>query len=153
MRETVHKAAGLASSLLRSIVNRSPEFMTTLFVTQVRPILDYCSWIWNGSYLGVTALFECFQRRWTKRVEGLGSLLYGERLQVLNLFSIKERMLHADMIKYWRIFCVDSQGDDLAELFQRAPSDRTRGHRYKLLVPQYLADAKYRFFNVRCVAL
>ena len=40
-----------------------------------------------------------------------------------------------------------------AELSQRAPSDRTRGHRYKLIVPQCLANAKYRFFNARCVAL
>ena len=41
----MHKAAGLASNLLRSTVNGSPEFMAALFVSHVRPILDYCSCI------------------------------------------------------------------------------------------------------------
>ena len=45
VRNLVRKAAGLASNLLRSAVNRSPEFMVPLFVSHIRPILDYCSCI------------------------------------------------------------------------------------------------------------
>ena len=41
--EFVRKAAGLSSSLLRASVNRSPGFMIALFVTHIRPIVDYCS--------------------------------------------------------------------------------------------------------------
>ena len=127
--------------------------MVILFVTHVRPILDYCSCVWNVGHLGDVVFLESVQRKWTNRVEGLESFPYGERLRVLNLFSIKERLLRADVIKYWRILCGDSQGYDLAELFHRAPPDRTIGRRYKLFVPLCLTDAKYRFFNVRCVAL
>ena len=35
-----------------------------------------------------------------KRVEGLETLRYGKRLWVLNLFSVTESLLHADIIKY-----------------------------------------------------
>ena len=54
--ELVCKAAGLSSSLLRATVNRSPEFMVTLFVTHIRPILDYCSCVWNVGYGRNTSL-------------------------------------------------------------------------------------------------
>ena len=51
--ELVRNAAGLSSSLLRATVNRSPEFMITLFVTHIRPIVDYCSTLWNVGYAGL----------------------------------------------------------------------------------------------------
>ena len=58
MGELVHKAAGLSSSLLRATVNRSPEFMLTLFVTHIRPILHYCSCVWNVGYGRDTSLIK-----------------------------------------------------------------------------------------------
>ena len=64
VRDLVRKAAGLARNLLRSTVNRS-EFMVALFVSHVRPILDYCSCIWNVGYVSDLTLLETVQRRWT----------------------------------------------------------------------------------------
>ena len=34
-----------------STVNRDPDFIVTLFVSHVRPLLDYCSCIWNMGLL------------------------------------------------------------------------------------------------------
>ena len=48
----VCRAAGLSNSLLQATVNRSPKFMTTLFVTHIRPILNYCLTVWNVGYAG-----------------------------------------------------------------------------------------------------
>ena len=67
----MRKAAGLSSSLLRATVNRSPEFMITLFVTHIKPIVDYCSTLWNVGYGGGLSLLESVQRRWTKNIECL----------------------------------------------------------------------------------
>ena len=50
--ELVRKAAGLSNNLLRSTVNRSPEFMVRVFISHIRPILDYCSCVWNVGYEG-----------------------------------------------------------------------------------------------------
>ena len=50
IRETVLKANGTSINLLKSTVCRSPKFMTTLFVAHIRPILDFCSTVWNTGY-------------------------------------------------------------------------------------------------------
>ena len=86
--------------------------MVALFTTHVRPILDYCSGVWHVGYAGDVILLESVQRRWTKKMEGLSNLSYGERLRALNLFSIQDRLLRSDLIKYWKIICGDSAGFD-----------------------------------------
>ena len=67
----VCRASGLANSLLRSTVSRSKDFMMTLFVSHIRPLLDYCSCVWNLGYEGNIRKLEGVQRRWTKQVTGM----------------------------------------------------------------------------------
>ena len=97
--ELVKKTAGLSNNLLRSTVNRSPEFMVGLFISHIRPILDYCSCVWNVGYEGDLDLLEAVQRRWKKNITGIENLSYGEGLRFLNLFSIRGKLLRADLIK------------------------------------------------------
>jgi hypothetical protein len=52
IRVTVSKASGLTNGLLRSTVCRSADFMISLFISYIRPILDYCCCVWNVGYLG-----------------------------------------------------------------------------------------------------
>ena len=153
VREVVGKASGLANNLLRSTICRSPHFMVSLFVMHIRPIMDYCSSVWNVGFLGDLRLLESVQRRWTKSVDGLAELDYSSRLKQLGLFSIKGRFLRADLIKYWRIIRELDGGAYLGGLFRRAPDARTRGHPYKLLMPACNTDIKRRFFGARCVLL
>ena len=48
----------------------------------------------------VICLLESVLRRWMKNIDGMQSLSYGERLKSLNVFSIKEKLLRSDLIKY-----------------------------------------------------
>ena len=149
-RETAHKAGGLAYNLLRATVCRSPDFMISLFVTHVRPIIDYCSSVWNYGYHGNTRILETVQRRWTKQVTGLEELNYGERLKSLKLYSIQGRLLRADLILYWRILtCRTSVPPEV--MFQMAPDHGTRGHPLKLVVPRCNTDLRKRSFSLRHV--
>ena len=95
----VCKSAGLANQLLRSTVNRSRAFMIPLFVSHIRPILDYCSVVWNTGFLGDLRRLESIQRRWTREIEGLEGMSYTERLKELELYSVYGRLLRADLIK------------------------------------------------------
>ena len=148
----VRKASGLANQLLRSTVCRSTEFMVTLFVSHVRPIIDYCSTVWNLGYIGDLKSLESVQRRWTKQVVGLESLDYPTRLSRLNLFSIKGRLLRADLIKVWKIF--HSEVDvGLMTILERQFHGATRGHQLKLSVPVCRSELRRRFFGVRVVPL
>ena len=76
---------------------------------------------------------------------------YSERLRSLNLFSIEGRLLRSDLIKYWKVVCCDSEGFDLSVLFQRSREERTRGHKFRLLLPRCNTDIKQRFFYVRAI--
>ena len=55
----VRKAGELASELLRSTIYRSSIFIVTLFVSHIRPSMDFCSNVWNVGYLGDIRLLEC----------------------------------------------------------------------------------------------
>ena len=146
--ETIRKSSGLANQLLRSTVCRSPNFMITLFISHIRPILDYCSTVWNLGYLGDVRKLESVQRRWTANVSGLEGLDYPTRLRRLNLFSIKGRHKRSDLIKVWKAFRSDV---DIIGLFEREFHTSTRGHSYKLSVPLCHSEGLRRFFNARTV--
>ena len=118
--DVAQNAGGLAQNPLRSTVCRSPDFMATLFASHVRPIIDYCSSVWNVGYIQDIQIIEAIQRRWTKRVTGLGDMDYGQRLKSLRLFSIQGRLLKADLIYCWKILTGRSSTPS-DTIFQLAP--------------------------------
>ena len=74
--------------------------------------------------MGDCKLLEFVQRRWIKHVDCLMDVEYKDRLSSLNLFSVKGRLLRADLIKYFKIFngvSVISPSD----LFLLSPDIRT----------------------------
>ena len=125
--------------------------MLSLLTTHIRPILEYCSCVWNTGYVQDLRLLERVQRRWTKRIDGMATLSYGERLQALNLYSVQGRLLRAD-IQHWKILnnqsCISPN-----DLFQRAQLGRTRGHCHKVFCPAISTDTRKRSFAVRCIPL
>jgi hypothetical protein len=153
IKHLVRNAAGLAGNLLRSTVCRSPDFMVALFIMHVRPLLDYCSVVWNTGYVGDLRLLESVQRRWTRHVDGLQGLEYGERLRRLNLFSIMGRLLRADLIKCWKVLSGQGECAEMSALFCLAGHGVTRGHPLKLIRPCFGTDVGGRSFPSRCVRL
>ena len=116
----------------------------------MRPVLEYGCCLWNTGYLGDLRLLERVQRRWTRCIDGLDGVQYGERLRILNLYSFQGRLLRADLILTYKIFhglCAVLPGD----LFQVVTDARTRGHRFKLRVPITSCDVRKRYFAVRVV--
>ena len=104
IRGTVAKAGGIATNLLKSTVCRSPLFMCSIFSTDIRPILEYASPLWNTGYIGNARLLESVQRRWTKQIQGLSSLSYSERLKSLNMYSTQGRLLRQGLVYAYKIF-------------------------------------------------
>ena len=102
VRTVVGRAGRLIGDLLRSTVCRSPKFMLTLFVTHIRPIIEYCSSVWNVGYLGDIRSVEALQRRWTKEIDGMAGVRYEDRLRMLDLSSIRGRLLRKDLVSVER---------------------------------------------------
>ena len=71
------------------------------------------------------------QRRFTKRIPGLGGLSYPQRLCLLKLPSLELRRLHFDLIMVYKIIHGLVELDP-GRFFVRATST-TRGHSFKLM--------------------
>ena len=148
--QVVGKVGCMMGDLLRSTICRSKDFMVTLFVSHIRPIIDYGSCLWNVGYLGDVRKLESLQRRWTREIDGLSGLDYISRLKDLGLFSVYGRLLRLDLIKIWRAF--NSEVDvGLSGLFEMAVSVGTRGHSFKMSIPVCRTEIRRRSFGVRRV--
>ena len=144
------KAGGIAHNFLKSTKCRSSEFMTHILKTHIRPVLEYASPVWNSGYVQDVKRLEAVQRLWTRNILGLRDKEYGDRLRKLDLFSVKGRLLRADIIKCWKIFhghCHLSP----EMLWNLQVDNRTRGHLYKIRVCRCQVDARARFFSHRVV--
>ena len=150
IRSVVRKAGGLAQNFLKSTVCREPEFMLFLLTVHIRPIIEYCSCVWATGYQGDLRLLESVQRRWTKQISSVKGLGYADRLHALNLYSVKGRLMRADLIQYWKIFNGLSR-IAAEDLFVLSPRHATRGHCYKIFMQATNTDVRKRFFNVRSV--
>ena len=126
--------------------------MLFLLTSHIRPILEYCSCVWNTGYVQDVRLLERVQRRWTRHIDGMTGLSYGERLRALNLYSVQGRLLRADLIQYWKILnghsCIAPN-----DLFQHPPHSITRGHCLKVFPPVTVTDVRKRFFSVRHISM
>ena len=150
IRMVYGRTSAMMGDLLRSTVCRSADFMVTLFISHIRPTIEYCSSVWNVGYLLDVRKLESLQRRWTREVYGMQQLDYPTRLRRLSLFSIRGRLLRKDLIKVWKAFNEHDVG--LSDLFEMAQYSGTRGHRYKVY-PSVSWGIEKKFFSVRVVSV
>ena len=78
--------------ILRSFKCRSTHFMRFIWRAYVLPIIDYSSQLWGPQEGPLLLKLENLQRSFTRRVEGLGTKTYWERLKMLKLQSIQRRI-------------------------------------------------------------
>ena len=77
--------------------------MTTLYISLVRSLLEYCCPLWNPGRVVDIQLIESVQRSFTSRVCGLQHLNYWERLKQLNLMSLQRRRERYIILMMWKI--------------------------------------------------
>ena len=81
----------------RCFASRDLCFMVQMFVTHVRPVLEYNTEVWSPGYVKDIDMVENVQRRYTKRIKGLFDLSYPDRLidkmwfAVVRITPYKER--------------------------------------------------------------
>ena len=113
----------------------TPDVFRILFISHVRPILEFGLPAAFPLTKGESDLIERVQRRGSKSVVGLREFDYSNRLSFLNLFSMEYRRRRGDLIFARRILRGDL-GEELMQFFTLNTSAPTRGHPCKLFKPR-----------------
>ena len=116
----------------------------------IRPIVEFGSTVWNTGYHSDLRLLERVQRAWTKQIAGHELLSYRDRLLSLNLYSIKGRLLRADLILMWKIFHHASTIQPV-DLFSLEVRPGNRGHLFKIRPDHIQTEQRRRFICNRCI--
>jgi len=149
INKMVYKAQTRSKLLMKCFISRDTATLLRAFKVYVRPILEYCSSVWSPHFTKDIELIETVQRRFTKRLRGLWNVPYDERLKTVNLDRLDVRRLRLDLIMTFKIlFGLTNLNPE--QFFQLAPSTvSTRGHDYKLYMPNVCTDSRKYFLSSR----
>ena len=104
---SIGKANANIAWVARTVISRSPQVMTQIYKTLIRPHLEYCVQLWSplpkhGNW-GLILDIENVQRSFTRMIDGIGLLTYEERLNKLDLTTLLERRARGDLIETFKI--------------------------------------------------
>ena len=128
--------------------NRTNTNVQLRLVYEYRPRLEYCSPVWWPSYKYLVDSVESVQRRFTKKnLPGFSSVSYSERLK---FDTLELRRLYIDLTICFKI-CNCYVALDKHDFFAFNPLSRTRGHCFKITVPNSRINARQHLFEVRVI--
>ena len=105
IEEVVSKARSMMGWALRTFSTRKRDPMITIWNTQIRPILDYCSPLWSPCPTDIKNidLLEQTLRTFTREIDGMEGLDYAERLKKLEMYSVQRRHERYKLIYMYKI--------------------------------------------------
>ena len=146
IRSMIAKANSRIGLIKRSFVKLTIKNFKLLYKSLVRPILEYCSTIWNPHYKYLAQEIEKVQRRATKVIHTLKHLDYSERLKKLNITTLFYRRKRSDMLQVFRLF----HGFDKIDINQFFTVNKNnRGHEFKLVKKSCSTNIRANSFSLR----
>ena len=96
------KANMIMGQLSRAVQWRDKITFPKLFMSHVRPVLEYAGTVWCPYFVGDREILEKVQRRMVSMIPGMrGS--YEDKLRVLGMTTLQRRRERGDLIQTWRI--------------------------------------------------
>jgi len=144
--KVVAKAKQKLFLLFRCFGTKDIDSLINGYKYYVLPVLEYGSPIWSTIKVSDIEAIESVQRKFTKKIKGKKDMPYWDRLTSLGLQSLELRRLKADLL-----LCFNSlQGLNYlnhSDIGIRLNSNRTRGHKYKLIVDRFFGNRVIRAWN------
>ena len=136
IEEVVSKARAMMGWALRTFSTRKRDPMITIWNTQIRPILDYCSPLWSPCPTDIhnIDLLEQTLRTFTREIDGMEGLDYAERLKKLDMYSVQRRHERYKLIYMYKI--KEGMVPNISETFGLTFSQRGR-HGCMCIMPRY----------------
>ena len=132
--------------------SRSHSFLLQTYKTFVLPKLEYNSEIWNPFLLQDIDKLERVQKLFTRKLPGLQTVNYSERLKILNLKSLEERRIVKDLIMVYKIVH-GLIAIDFNLFFVPWINHGTRGHSQKIFPTQSRLDIRKYYFSNRVIPI
>ena len=127
--------------------------MIFAFKVYILPLLEYCSPVWSPYKLDDIDRIERVQRSFTKKLYGLKTLTYSERLVACEMPSLELRRLRADLLLCFKIVN-NLIALNFTEFFELEQSNfNTRGHKFKLKIPKINNAIRKNFFSIRIIPI
>jgi hypothetical protein len=157
VRAQVEAAASIANRTLgrlkKSFRSRGLQLWRTLYLTYIRPHLEFAVQAWSPHLRSDIAILEQVQARATKTIASIKHLPYELRLQRLGLTTLEKRRVRGDLIEQFKIM----KGlDDIDFFVPQHPSQAIyslRGHSHQLKRQIVRGcEERHQFFSNRVVA-
>ena len=145
-----NRANKILGFINRNVRYKSKNVIRQLYNSYVRPHIEYCVQAWRPHLRHDINMLESVQKRATKLIPSLKNMLYEDRLEELNMFSVEYRFLRGDMIETYKILTGKS-GIRHNGLFEIDKSERNRGHHLKLKKQRCRLDIRKYSFSHRVV--
>lgn len=145
----IKKALFVIRTIFTTFKFHDMHFYTKLFVTYVRPILEYASQVWSPALKLNIDRVESVQRYYSRRICP-SHMSYSERLTVLNLESLEVRRIKNDLTLFFKLVCGNTV-IEIADSFTFI--QRHRGHSKHLFVNFCRTDKRKFFWINRLVPL
>ena len=101
--KAAQKANNVLGQLTRGVGYRDKECFINLYLTYVRPHLEYAVAAWSPWNQGDKEVLEGVQRRAVKMVTNLKGKTYHQRLEELGLTTLEERRERGDLIMAYKV--------------------------------------------------
>ena len=96
------KANKVLGMLVKNFTCRDVDLWKQLYISLVRPHLEFASSVWNPYRQGDISILEKVQRRASKIPTRLKNLPYEERLKIWGITSLEERRTRGDLIQTYK---------------------------------------------------
>ena len=147
----VKKTNSFIYLIQKVFTNRSVEIMKKVYLTYVRPKLEYAHSVWNPYYAKDIEVLERVQRRFTKIPSLLRDKPYHERLRIFGLSTLKERRNRGDLIETYKILNNNYHVDINMDIFTPNSNEQLRGHTRKLKKEKCSCLLRKNFLSNRVV--
>ena len=107
IKSSIAKANKTIAWVSRNIICKDKSVMLLIYKSLIRPHLEYAVQCWAPSprfgNRGIILELEKVQRKFTRLINDIGTLTYGERLKSLTLTTLAERRMRGDLIEAFKI--------------------------------------------------
>ena len=150
------KANSLSHNILRLFKSNNCQLLVNLFVTYIRPLLEYNPSSWSPHLKSNIEAIESVQRTFTRRVCQRANITfsgYSDRLKLLDLESLEVRRIKRDLIFLYKILSnfVDVNFSDFFKINNFSSQSLRRHHFHINRQAVAKTNVRHNFFTYRVI--